>query len=167
MKIYPNRISHPSDFFPQMYKYCVQLLRKGKAYAVDSAIEVMKDERKTESRASVVEQVRYCREPCSFRGRAGSEGTQWCTRARISIDNVNKALRGPIIYHCNFQPHHRTGSTWKAYPTYDCCAPIFDSIEGVTHGLRTNAYRNRNPQYVWFQKALSLREVGVFLLLRE
>lgn len=99
--------------------------------------------------------------------RAGSkEGTRWCIRARISIDNINKVLRDPIIYRCNIQPHHRTGSTWRAYPAYDFCAPILDSSEGVTYALRTNKYRDRNLQYVWFQKALGLREVETFYLAR-
>ena len=163
MEIHPDRISHSSDFFSQMYEYCVHLLREGKAYADDTEKKVMNDERKhgIESKRrgiSAMESLAHFEEM-----RAGSEeGVRWCVRAKISIDNVNKALRDPVIYRCNLQPHHRTGSTWKAYPTYDFCAPILDSMEGVTHTLRTNEYRDRNPQYEWFQKALGLRQVEIF-----
>lgn len=97
-----------------------------------------------------------------FLQTGSKEGIRWCIRAKISTDNVNKALRDPVIYRCNLQPHHRTGGTWKAYPTYDFCAPIVDSIDGVTHALRTNEYRDRNPQYEWCQKALGLGEVEIF-----
>ena len=48
------------------------------------------------------------------------------------------------------------------YPTYDFCAPVLDSIEGITHALRTNEYRDRNPQYSWVQQALGLREVAIW-----
>ncbi len=40
---------------------------------------------------------------------ADVDGKKWCLRAKISVDNPNKAMRDPVIYRCNDSVHHRTG----------------------------------------------------------
>jgi glutamyl-tRNA synthetase len=164
MGIKPDVTSHSSDYFQTMYDYCVTMIREGKAYADDTEQEIMREERMNgiASRRrdmSVEENLARFAEMKA----ATEEGLRWCIRAKIDpVDNPNKAMRDPVIYRCNLTPHHITGTTWKIYPTYDFCVPILDSIEGVTHALRTIEYKDRNPQYDWIQDALHLRKVHIW-----
>lgn len=90
------------------------------------------------------------------------EKKEFCIRAKLNMQDKVKCLRDPVFYRTKDIPHHRTGSTYKAYPTYDLTCPIVDSVEGVTHALRTIEYRDRNPLYAWVQKSLDLRPVEIY-----
>ncbi|KAL1970822.1 hypothetical protein VTN77DRAFT_2656 [Rasamsonia byssochlamydoides] len=163
MGIKADKLSYTSDYFDKLYEYCIQMIKDGNAYADDTDKETMGAERMkgipSKRRDATVEENLARFEEMK---KGTEEGMRWCIRAKISVDNPNKALRDPVIYRCNPVPHHRTGTTWKIYPTYDFACPIVDSIEGVTHALRTIEYRDRNPQYQWMLDALKLRHVQIW-----
>jgi glutamyl-tRNA synthetase len=155
--------THTSDHFDTIYNYAIQIIKDGKAYVDDTDRDTMRQQRgegiPSKCRDLPVEEnLRRFEEM-----KNGTEfGLKCCLRAKISVDNKNKALRDPVIYRCNLLPHHQNGDKWKIYPTYDFACPIVDSIEGVTHALRTVEYRDRNPQYEWFLKNLNLRWVHIW-----
>ncbi|KAK4949602.1 glutamate--tRNA ligase [Elasticomyces elasticus] len=161
MGITPDKTTYTSDYFQELSDYCIKMIKSGKAYADDSTKVEIKQQRD--------DRVASKHRDDSIEGnlarfeemKTGSEeGKRWSIRAKISVDDPNGALRDPVIYRCNDQPHHRTGSTWKIYPTYDFACPIVDSVEKVTHALRTTEYNDRDAQYQWMIKALDIP--GVF-----
>lgn len=93
---------------------------------------------------------------------AGDEKVKdFCLRARINMQSDNGCLRDPVIYRKSLVPHHQTGTKYKIYPTYDFACPIIDSVEGVTHALRSNEYSDRNALYDFMLKKLNLRKVKI------
>ncbi|KAI9090509.1 tRNA synthetases class I, catalytic domain-containing protein [Phlyctochytrium arcticum] len=156
-------ITYTSDSFDAIYNYALEMIKSGKAYVDNTDVETMRAERMvgTESKCrntTVEENLRLFEEM-----KQGTEhGLTCCLRAKIDMKAKNKTLCDPVLYRCNLTPHHRTGTKWKIYPTYDFACPIVDSLEGVTHALRTNEYRDRNAQYEWILNALNLRHVHIW-----
>ncbi|KAJ3125980.1 hypothetical protein HK098_007985 [Nowakowskiella sp. JEL0407] len=162
--ITPDEVTHTSDHFEKIYELAVKLIKKGLAYVDDTDLETMRAERMEHIESknrnlSVEENLRLFNEM-----KLGTpKGVACALRAKINMQDKNGAMRDPVIYRCNVEnPHHRTGTKWKVYPTYDLACPIVDSLEGVTHALRTSEYRDRNIQYQWFIDALELRKVHIW-----
>ncbi|CAH0728210.1 unnamed protein product, partial [Brenthis ino] len=159
LEIKPDMFTHTSQYFDLMLQLCEKLIKEGKAFVDDTPAEQMKAEReqKEESKNrnnSVQKNLQLWEEM-----KKGSEiGIQNCVRAKIDMQSPNGCLRDPTIYRCMPEPHPRTFTAYKVYPTYDFACPIVDSIEGVTHVLRTMEYHDRDPQFYWFIDALGLRK---------
>lgn len=129
LEIKGDAISHTSDYFDKLYELGVQIIKDGKAYADDteqaqvylthvscadytssSAVVQMRQERfdgiASKNRDAPVEVSLAHFEEMK---KGTEEGLRWCIRAKISVDDPNKAMRDPVIYRCNVLPHHRTG----------------------------------------------------------
>ncbi|CAH2045899.1 unnamed protein product, partial [Iphiclides podalirius] len=159
LEIKPDMFTHTSQYFDMMMDYCEKLIKEGKAFVDDTPAEQMKNEREqkveSKNRNNSVEKNLTLWEEMK---KASSVGIQCCVRAKIDMQSTNGCLRDPTIYRCKPETHPRTGTQYKVYPTYDFACPIVDSVEGVTHVLRTMEYHDRDPQFYWFIDALGLRK---------
>ncbi|KAK2765452.1 hypothetical protein FQN54_008305 [Arachnomyces sp. PD_36] len=106
----PDKISYSSDYFGIMYELCVKLISSGNAYADDTDKETMDHERR-EGIASKRRDMSPADSLARLKEMKSGSGSNWCIRAKISADDLNKAMRDPVIYRCNSQPHHLTGDT--------------------------------------------------------
>eukprot|EP00123_Amoebidium_parasiticum_P015370 comp22933_c0_seq1/m.36330 comp22933_c0_seq1/g.36330 ORF comp22933_c0_seq1/g.36330 comp22933_c0_seq1/m.36330 type:complete len:1363 (-) comp22933_c0_seq1:376-4464(-) len=153
-----DKFSYTSDYFDLMLELAEKLIKEGKAYVDDTPVDKMREERsacvESPSRSNTIEQNLALWEEM----KKGSEkGVQCALRAKIDMKHLNGCMRDPVLYRCNATPHLRTKDKYKLYPTYDFACPIVDSVEGVTHALRTNEYRDRQEQYEWLCAALEIR----------
>lgn len=158
-----DNVTYTSDFFPQLLDMAESLIVKGKAYVDDTPREQMQKERMDgiESRCrnnSGDANLSLWKEMI-----AGSErGLQCCVRGKLDMQDPNKSLRDPVYYRCNPIPHHRIGTTYKVYPTYDFACPFVDSVQGITHALRSSEYHDRNAQYDRIMADMELRPVQIY-----
>ncbi|XP_052009860.1 bifunctional glutamate/proline--tRNA ligase-like isoform X1 [Xyrauchen texanus] len=159
LQIKPDEFTYTSDHFPTIQRLADKLLQEGKAYIDDTPPDIMKQEREqrveSHNRINSVEKNMHMWEEM----KKGTEyGQTCCMRAKIDMNSNNGCMRDPTLYRCKNAPHPRTGSTYKVYPTYDFACPIVDSVEGVTHALRTTEYHDRDEQFYWVIDALGLRK---------
>jgi len=156
-----DRLTHASDYFPQIHECAVALIRSGKAYVDSLTQEQIREYRGTLTAAgrdsphrgrSVAENIDLFE-----RMRAGefADG-QHVLRARIDMASPNINLRDPVLYRVRRATHQRTGDTWCIYPMYDFAHTISDALEGITHSLCTLEFEDHRPLYEWILDNLDL-----------
>uniref|UniRef100_A0A8C3HE18 Bifunctional glutamate/proline--tRNA ligase n=1 Tax=Chrysemys picta bellii TaxID=8478 RepID=A0A8C3HE18_CHRPI len=154
LHIKPDQFTYTSDHFETIMKYAEKLIQEGKAYVDDTPAEQMKMDIKFFCLVAVEKNLQMWEEM-----KKGTEcGQMCCLRAKIDMNSNNGCMRDPTLYRCKNQPHPRTASNYNVYPTYDFACPIVDSIEGVTHALRTTEYHDRDEQFYWIIEALGIRK---------
>ncbi|KAM0905670.1 hypothetical protein ACQ4PT_017259 [Festuca glaucescens] len=156
-------VTYTSDYFPKLMEMAESLIKQGKAYVDDTPKEQMRSGRmdgvESKCRNSTVEEnLSLWNEMVNGTKR----GTQCCVRGKLDMQDPNKSLRDPVYYRCNPDPHHRVGSKYKVYPTYDFACPFVDALEGVTHVLRSSEYHDRNAQYYRVLQDMGLRRVEIY-----
>ncbi|XP_055630754.1 probable glutamine--tRNA ligase isoform X2 [Toxorhynchites rutilus septentrionalis] len=148
----PYEITHSSDYFQQLYEWAILLIKKGLAYVCHQKADEMKG---------------FNPEPSKWRNRPVEENLRlFEDMKKGKIDEGAATLRmkvtleegkvDPVAYRIKFIPHHRTGTQWCIYPTYDYTHCLCDSIEHITHSLCTKEFQSRRSSYYWLCNALNI-----------
>ncbi|MEM7218976.1 MAG: glutamine--tRNA ligase/YqeY domain fusion protein [Pseudomonadota bacterium] len=149
-----DRLTHASDYFPQLYDFAEQLIRDGKAFVCSLSQEEVRATRGTLTEPgtdspyrdrSVEENLDLFR-----RMRAGEfEDGAHVLRAKIDMSSPNINMRDPVLYRIRHVAHQRTGDAWCIYPTYDYTHCVCDSLETISHSLCTLEFADHKPLYDW------------------
>ncbi len=156
-----EHLYYASDYFDQLYKWAVKLIKDGKAYVCDLSMEQIKEYRGTPTEhgkdspyrnRSVEENIDLFE-----RMRAGEfkEGSR-VLRAKIDMGSPNLNMRDPVMYRILKASHQRTGDEWCIYPMYDWAHGQSDSVEKITHSVCTMEFENHRPLYDWFLDQLGI-----------
>jgi glutaminyl-tRNA synthetase len=145
---------YASDYFELLYRYARELIAAGKAYVDSLSADEIREHRGTltEPGRNSPYRDRPVDESLDLfaRMRSGEfpDGTH-VLRARIDMASPNMNMRDPTLYRIRHADHHRTGSAWCIYPTYDYAHPISDALEGITHSICTLEFEDHRPLYDW------------------
>ncbi len=146
-----------SDYFDEMYRCAVLLIKKGKAYVCDLTADEIRAYRGTLTepgkdspyRNRTVEENLDLFE--RMKNGEFADGKK-VLRAKIDMASPNINMRDPILYRVARMTHHNTGDTWCIYPMYDFAHPIEDAVEGISHSLCTLEFEDHRPLYDWVVK---------------
>jgi len=146
---------YASDYFQQLWDFAVRLIKTDKAYIDEQSAEEIAKQKGTPTLAGTNSPYRNrpIEESLDLFEKMNTgeipEGAM-VLRAKIDMASSNMHFRDPIIYRVINHPHHRTGTTWKAYPMYDFAHGQSDYFEGVTHSICTLEFVPHRPLYDWF-----------------
>jgi glutaminyl-tRNA synthetase len=148
-----------SDYFERLYKFAVELIRRGLAYVDSLSADQIREYRGTlvmPGKDSPYRTRNVAENLDMFaRMRAGEfpDGAH-VLRAKIDMSSPNLNMRDPALYRIRHAPHHRTGDTWCIYPMYDYAHPLSDAIECISHSLCTLEFEDHRPLYDWLVNTL-------------
>ncbi len=150
-----------SDYFGQMYKYALQLIKSGNAYVDDLTADEIRDYRGTLTKPG--KKSPYRNRPVDenldlferMKNGEFPDGSR-VLRAKIDMASPNINLRDPVMYRILHASHHRTGYKWYVYPMYDWAHGLEDSIERITHSICTLEFEDHRPLYDWYLDALGI-----------
>jgi glutaminyl-tRNA synthetase len=152
---------YASDYFDPLYRYAVELIRKGLAYVCDLSPEDTDSYRGSPDRPGKDSpwRDRPVEENLNLfeRMKAGEfpDGKR-TLRAKINMVSPNIWLRDPVLYRIRHAEHHHTGDAWCIYPMYDFAHCLSDYIEGITHSICTLEFEVHRPLYDWILENLGL-----------
>ena len=159
-----NNLYFASDYFDEMYKRAIILIKKGKAYVDDLSADEIRENRGTLTEPGIESPYRNrsIEENLDLFERMKNgefENGQKVLRAKIDMSSPNINFRDPVIYRISHTSHHNTGDKWCIYPMYSFAHPLEDAIEGITHSICTLEFEDQRPLYDWVVRECEMENV--------
>jgi len=151
---------YASDYFEKLYRFAQALVHRGQAYVDSQSADQIRESRGTLTspgrnspcrERTVDENLHLFRD---MRDGKHPDGAH-VLRAKIDMASPNINLRDPVLYRIRHAAHHRTGSKWCIYPTYDWAHGLSDAIEGITHSICTLEFEDHRPLYDWINERVA------------
>src|SRR5271157_5182094 len=149
---------YSSDKMPDFYRLATQLVKQGDAYVCSCEKEKVNELRglgkACECRSNSTESnLDAWEEMLAGKYKKGDA----ILRLKAEPDAANTVMRDPTLFRINTAEHYRQGKKYSVWPTYDFEVSIADSLDGVTHALRSKEYELRDELYYRIIEKLGMR----------
>ncbi|KAJ2617582.1 Glutaminyl-tRNA synthetase [Coemansia sp. RSA 1365] len=159
----PHQILYSSDYFHQLYELAVKLIERGLAYVCHCTAEDIREQRGGEDNRGERFACPHRDRPISEslaefqKMREGRYAANTATlRMKMDLEDGNPQMWDLVAYRVMFASHHRTGTEWCIYPTYDFTHCLCDSLENITHSLCTGEFFQSRKSYYWLCDAVEV-----------
>jgi glutamyl-tRNA synthetase len=151
--------SYTSDSLEKIYSHGKAMLENGKAYVCTCAQERISENRKTgkECECRHAKKAEQMEKWAKMHDKNGFPQGGAIVRYAGDMTADNTVMRDPSLFRIILAKHYRQGTKYRVWPTYDFAAPIIDSLEGVTHAMRSKEYELRDELYFALIRDLGLK----------
>jgi glutamyl-tRNA synthetase len=154
----PDIVKNTSDDMAKIHELGKKLVQSGGAYVCTCSQDRIHDLRGKglECECRQDHSLALDRLASMFSGSYGPNDA--IIRFKGDMADQNTAMRDPALFRIIEGEHPKLGSSVKVWPTYDFAAPVEDSLDGVTHAMRTKEYELRNALYFAILDRLAMRK---------
>lgn len=161
----PEKITHSSDYFPELHRLAVKLIHQGDAYVCHLS-------------SDDISLYRREKKPSPWRDRSVeanlatfeemTNSTKWkpgeaSLRMKGDLEDPDPCMWDLVLYRViTDTPHYRTGTQWRVYPSYDLTHCLVDSMEQITFSLCTTEFITRRKSYYWLIDKLGMHRPTVY-----
>lgn len=154
----PHIVKNTSDDMELLYRYAKKMIEVDGAYVCTCAMDTVRENRKNGVACGCrSKDVQHNLERWE-RMFNEYETNQAIVRYRGDMQSENTVMRDPTLFRIIDVEHPLKGNKYRVWPTYDFAASIEDSMDGVTHAMRTKEYELRNELYYAIIDKLQIRK---------
>ncbi|MCS7116429.1 MAG: glutamate--tRNA ligase [Nitrososphaerales archaeon] len=156
--IKPDIIKNTSDDIELFYEYAERLIKAGHCYVCTCEPIVIKRNRAEGRECACRERAIEKNLELWNRMFSTFKQNEAILRLKVDMKHVNTALRDPTLFRIVEAEHPLKKDRYRVWPTYDFAVAIEDSLDGVTHAMRTKEYELRDELYYLLLRLLNLRQ---------
>jgi glutamyl-tRNA synthetase len=151
--------SYTSDNMERLYGIAKALLQKGNLYVTTAPNEEIRDARANGTTISGRDNAPEKNLELWDRMLAnGFREGEAAVLLKSDLKALNSVMRDPAMFRIVETEHYRQKAKYTVWPTYDFEAPLMDSMEGITHAMRSKEYELREELYYRMLELTEMRK---------